>query len=251
MSARRRLEPRRRSASRLPSVVRVGRDRSRRGARSSASPSRSTPRRDPAFYARYRALQAQLRDAPDSAHKGLTCNQCHGGTSGPVGYAARVGDFYRSLVKSARAAGVRVAVDADVGGVPQVPHVPVERQRQAHQEDPASGAPARGRRDARVREVPQVDRARRGVHAEAQVDAVLDRVRVVRLPRGLEDDRRSAGAAITRCRRARATGSRSTASRSRPSARTAASRPATTPSSAASATRPASALCSSRAGSPA
>ena len=54
----------------------------------------------PSFYARYRLYKRNYTTLQSSAHEGLRCGQCHGGTTGAVGYAARVGDFYRGIAKT-------------------------------------------------------------------------------------------------------------------------------------------------------
>ncbi len=52
----------------------------------------------PSYYAGYGHLTASYDTLQTSVHKGLECSDCHGGTTGPVGYAARVGMFYRGFI---------------------------------------------------------------------------------------------------------------------------------------------------------
>ncbi len=123
---------------------------------------------------------------------------------------ALVGDFYRSLVTERAASGVLQvrAAHAVRRAWPATKRLGLHRrENRAH---PAPGAHARRQRVARLRGLPQVDRALRDLHDQAQGDALLGRVRLLRLPRWDQDRPNSASTAITSCTSPARSGRRST-----------------------------------------
>ncbi len=145
----------------------------------------------PSFFARYKALTRRYDTLQTSVHRDLACNDCHTDKGGPVVHeAGLVGDFYTSLFSKQREPLFTKMVKPPRDGLPEVPQGRLELELEADFEGSAPRPPAREHREARLRHVPQVDGARRGVHGEAQEDAVLRRLRHLRMSRRLEERRR-------------------------------------------------------------
>ena len=192
----------------------------------------------PAFFAGYHSLDRSYTTLQSSAHKNLRCSQCHTDPRGPVVYElSLVGDFYRGLFGKPKSLTFVKLPKPSREACLSCHAYALGVGRQADDQGSAPRASAHHRRASGLRHLPQVDCARRDLHARS-----TRRCRSAPYaPRSVATwgrrRQRSAAAATTRFTKARVTGSSCTARRCKPSGPTAASSRATTPISVGSATR--------------